>query len=53
MLIISELLKFIGIGWILLAVTIGVLGGEVTIKIKNPITKKSETITEMQINKTL
>jgi hypothetical protein len=43
------ILEVFGLGWLILIIMIGILGGKVLIQLKNPITKKLESITDITI----
>jgi hypothetical protein len=48
--IISLILMVFGLGWLLLILTVAFLGGRVIVEIKNPFTKRMDSITDITID---
>lgn len=46
-----ELLELLGLCWIVLTIMIEIFGGSIDIKIKNPMTKKIDTITNIMVDR--
>lgn len=44
------LLELFGLGWLILIIMVAIFGGKVLIKLKNPITKEMEEITNVTID---
>jgi hypothetical protein len=44
-------LEILGTGWIVLIAIIGICGGSITVKIRNPITRDIDTVTDITIEK--
>lgn len=49
--LIKLFLEILGLCWIILTIMIEIFGGNIDIKIKNPITKKIDIITNIMIDK--